>query len=138
MASNSNVIKVEFEYTSEVVAKLVIKNRFLRIPLIVSLRFLPVPIRSRFVIPSLVIPRCYGTKHLNFPFLGAALNRNLETLLYQFRQLSFTSCFWYRTKHISLIYQSQFSLRPRTFDSSRISYYMPSTTIRFRIFVATI
>ena len=40
IASNSNVVKVDFEYTSTVVAKLVIKIDFPRIPLIVSLRFL--------------------------------------------------------------------------------------------------
>ena len=40
MASNSNVVKLDFEYTSTVVAKLVIKIVFPRIPLIVLLRFL--------------------------------------------------------------------------------------------------
>ena len=39
MASNSNVIKVDFEYTSTVVAKLVVKNSyFLRFPLMYPAR----------------------------------------------------------------------------------------------------
>ena len=42
MASNSNVIKVDFEYTSTVVAKLVVKNSFfLRFPLMYPARCQP-------------------------------------------------------------------------------------------------